>query len=32
MKALRHVLRVLALGLGLGVLLYCGWIAYGLLP
>lgn len=30
--ALRHALRVLLLGLCLGVLLYAGYLAYAMLP
>jgi hypothetical protein len=31
-RALRHALRVVALGLGLGVVLYAGYLALGMLP
>ena len=29
---MRHAVRVVALGLGLGVLLYLGYLALGMLP
>ena len=31
-KSLRHVLRIVALGLALGVVLYVGYLAIGMLP
>lgn len=31
-KPLRHALRVVGLGLGLGVVLYVGYLALGMLP
>jgi hypothetical protein len=32
MKFARYWLRILALGIGLGVVLYLGYLAYGMLP
>ena len=32
MKSLRWFLRVMALGVGLGVVIYVGWILFGMLP
>ena len=31
-RPLLHALRIIALGLGLGVLLYAGYLAFGMLP
>lgn len=31
-RALLHAARVIALGLGLGVALYAGYLAFGMLP
>lgn len=31
-KSLLHVLRIIALGLGLGIVLYLGYLALGMLP
>jgi len=31
-RAAAHALRVLALGMALGVLLWVGWLALGMLP
>lgn len=31
-RPLRHALRVVALGLGLGIVLYGGYLALGMLP
>jgi len=31
-RPLAHALRVVALGLGLGVALYAGYLAFGMLP
>lgn len=32
MKSVRHGLRLLGLGIALGILLYVGWLALGMLP
>lgn len=32
MKLARYWLRILALGLALGIVLYVGYLAYGMLP